>query len=79
MLNSSEHEIFSANNMMSILVWQHLLAQPCSTMFSKKEFANVSNLGFIGRTNFMLSGAEQEKCFITLGIYRQDKFHAQRS
>ena len=36
-------------------------------MFSKKEFAIVSNLRFISRTNFMLSYVEHEKSFITLG------------
>ena len=39
----------------------------CSTIFSKKEFAIVSNLRFISRTNFMLSGVEHEKSFITSG------------
>ena len=36
-------------------------------MFSKKEFAFVSNLIFISRTNFMLSLVEHEISFITLG------------
>ena len=35
--------------------------------FSKKEFAIVSNLRFISRTNFMLSWLEHEKSFITAG------------
>ena len=33
----------------------------CSAIFSKKEFAVVSNLRFISRTNFMLSRVEHEK------------------
>ena len=36
-------------------------------MFSKKQFAVVSNLSFFMRTNFMLSWVEHEKSFITLG------------
>ena len=36
-------------------------------MFSKKEFAIVSNFRFISRKNFMLSGVEHEKFFITSG------------
>ena len=36
-------------------------------MFSKKQFASVSNLRFISRTNFMLSCVEHEKGFITSG------------
>ena len=36
-------------------------------MFSKKEFGIVSNLRFISMKNFMLSGVEYEKSFITLG------------
>ena len=39
----------------------------CSAMFSKTEFAVVSNLRFFSRTNTMLSWVEQEKSFITLG------------
>ena len=35
-------------------------------MFSKKEFAIISNLRFISRTNFTLSLVEHEKSFITL-------------
>ena len=34
-------------------------------MFSKKEFAVVSDLGFISRTNFMLGWVKHEKSFIT--------------
>ena len=37
-------------------------------MFSKKEFAIVSNLRFISRKNFMLSRVEHEKSFITSGL-----------
>ena len=36
-------------------------------MFSKKEFAIVSNLRFISMKNFMLSSVEHEKSFITSG------------
>ena len=37
-------------------------------MFSKKEFATVSNLTFISRTNFMRCRIEHEKkSFITSG------------
>ena len=36
-------------------------------MFRKKEFAIVSNLRFIRRTNSMLSLVEHEKRFITPG------------
>ena len=39
----------------------------CSAMFSKKEFAVVSNLRFISKTNFMLSWVEHEKKFYNLG------------
>ena len=58
MLNSTEHELFSA----------YLLAEKfsCSAMFSKKEFAVISNLRFISRTKFMLNWVEHEKSFITL-------------
>ena len=47
MLNSAEHEIFSAN--------KYENTNNNSAMFSKKEFASVSNLRFISRSNFMLS------------------------
>ena len=36
-------------------------------MFSKKEFAIISNLRFISRENFMFSWVEHEKSFITSG------------
>ena len=36
-------------------------------MFSKKEFAIVSNLRFISKTDFLLSWVEHKKYFITLG------------
>ena len=39
-------------------------------MFNKKDFAIVSYLKFISRTNFMLSRAEHENSFITLGLGR---------
>ena len=49
MLNSAEHEIFSANK------YENLAEKfSCSAMFSKKKFAIVSNLRFISRKNFML-------------------------
>ena len=52
MLNSAEHEIFSANkfeNANNRLAFSNLLAEKfsCSAMFNKKEFATASNLGFI--------------------------------
>ena len=36
-------------------------------MFSKKEYAIVSDLRFVNKTNFMLNWAEHEKGFITSG------------
>ena len=46
-------------------------------MFSKKEFAIVSNLKFISRTIFMLSWVEHEKMFNNLyartGRYIKDQ------
>ena len=56
MLNSAQHEIFSAIKYDSCH-FSYLLAEKfsCSIMFSKKEFAIVSNLRFISKTNFMLS------------------------
>ena len=55
MLNSAEHEIFSANkyenaNYRSFLFTEKLL---CSAIFSKKEYAIVSNLRSISRMSFM--------------------------
>ena len=49
-------------------VW-YLLAEKFSSsvMFSKKEFAIVSNLRFISMKNFMLNWVEHEKKFITSG------------
>ena len=41
-------------------------------MFSKKEFAIVSNLKFISKTNFMLSWVEHEKRFITSGLNKAE-------
>ena len=58
MLNSAEHEILSANKYENAkLAFSYLLAEKfsCLAMFSKKEFAIVSILRFISRTNFMLS------------------------
>ena len=42
----------------------YLLAEifSCSTIYSKREFANISNLRFIGRTSF-----EHEKSFVSSG------------
>ena len=52
-----------------MLAFSYLLEKKmsCSAMFSKKEFAIVSNLRFISRTKFMLSRVEHEKSFITSG------------
>ena len=68
MLNSAEHEIFSANKYENAND-SYLLAEKfsCSAMFSKKEFAVVSNVRFISRKKFMLSSVEHEKIFITSG------------
>ena len=70
-LNSAEDEIFSvnkyenANNSWYFYIYYqiYLLSEnfPCSAMYSKKEFAIVSNVKFISRTNFMLSRVEHEK------------------
>ena len=67
MLNSAEHEILSANKYKKCQ--QYLLAEKCScsSIFRKKEFAFVSNLRFISRTNFMLSWTEHEKKCYNLG------------
>ena len=69
MLNSAEHEIFSANKYENAnnSAFSYLLAEEssCLAMFSKTEFKIVSNLRFISRTNFMLSWVEHEKSFIT--------------
>ena len=71
MLISAEHEIFSANEYENAnnSAFSYLLAEKfsCSAMFSKKEIATVSNLRFISRTKFMLSGVEHERNFITSG------------
>ena len=52
-LNSAEHDIFSANKYenASNMAFSYLLADKfsCSAMFGKNEFAIVSNLGFISR------------------------------
>ena len=65
MLNSAEHEHFSANKYENAN--NSLLAEQfsCSAMFNKKDLAIVSNLRFISRTNFMLSWVEHEKSFVT--------------
>ena len=59
MLNSAEHEIFSANKYENVNKnsFSYLLAEKvtCSAMLSKEEFAVVSNLRFFNRTKFMLS------------------------
>ena len=49
------------------LAFSYLLAEKnsCSAMFSKNEFAIVSNLRFISGKNLMLSGFEHEQSFIT--------------
>ena len=51
MLKSAEHEIFSAKNIKipTIVGISYLLAEKCScsAMFSKKEFAVLSNLRFL--------------------------------
>ena len=39
----------------------------CSAIFSKKEFAIISNLRFNSRTKFMLSSVEHENKFYNLG------------
>ena len=51
------------------MAFSYLLAEKfsCSAVFSQKEFAIVSNLRFISKTNFMLSSVEHEKSFIILG------------
>ena len=59
-LNSTEHENFSANkyeNAYNSWHFSYLLAEKfsCSAMFSKKEFGIVSNLRFMSMKNFMLS------------------------
>ena len=58
-LNSAEHEIFSANKYKKIYLFAENFS--CSAIFSMKEFANVCNLRFSSRTNFMLSWVEHEK------------------
>ena len=71
MLNSAEHEIFFSNKYENaiLLAFSYLLAEKfsCSAMFSKKEFAFVSNLRFINNRKFMFSCVEHEKSFITSG------------
>ena len=62
MVNLAEHEIFSAN----IYKMSRIEKCSCSAKFSKKEFATVSNLRFISRTNFIYSCVEHEKKFCNL-------------
>ena len=65
MLNSAEHENFSAYKYEKAnkLAFSYLLAEKvsCSAMISKKEFAIVDNMRFISRTSFKLSWVEHEK------------------
>ena len=42
-------------------------------MLSKKKFVIASNLKFISRANFVLSGVEHEKSFITSGPDHMDQ------
>ena len=53
-INSAEHEIFSAYKYENANNSLQVEKCSCSVMFSKKEFAIVSNLRFISRTSFML-------------------------
>ena len=60
LINSAECEIFSANkhkNANNSRHFPYFLAVKfsCLAMLCKKEFASVSNLRFVSRTNFMLS------------------------
>ena len=69
MLNSAEHEIFSAIVGIFIFISRE---NSFSAMVSKKEIIIVSNLRlismkFISMKNFMLSWVEHEKSFITSG------------
>ena len=72
MLNSAEHEIFSANKYESandswhfyIYYQRNFHTQLC---LARTKNAIISNLRIISRKNFMLSWAEHEKRFITSG------------
>ena len=57
---------FSCSTQLS-MKFSLLINMKTSAVFSKKEFAIISNLRFISRTNFMLSWVEHEKSSITLG------------
>ena len=61
MLNSAEHENFSANK------YENANKFSCSARFSKKELAIDSNLRIISTKSFMLSSVQHEKSFITSG------------
>ena len=61
MLNSAEHEIFSAIKYENANYAQLCLAG------KNLQLLVISNLRIISRTNFMLSWVEHEKSFITLG------------
>ena len=72
MLNSAEHEIFSAYNrkmptIAGIFIFI-IRENSCSATLIKKEYANVNDLRIIIRTNFMLSWIEHEKSFMTSGF-----------
>ena len=72
MLNSAEHDFFSmliSMKMPTIVGIFIFISREISysAMFSKKEFAIISNLRFISRTNFLLSLVEHEKKFYSLG------------
>ena len=69
------HDIFSANkyeNANNSWHFHIILAGKisCLALFSRKEFAIATNMRFIGRTNFLLSWVEHEKCFKTSGSGR---------
>ena len=69
-LNSTEHENFSANIYMKMLTIVGIFIFIRREIFMlsyffKKETTIVSNLRFICRTKFTLSWVEHEKCFVT--------------
>ena len=69
MLNSAEQKFSLQINMKSqlLLAFSYLLAEKISfsAVFSKKEFATVSNLRFNSMKNLMLRWVVHEKRFIT--------------
>ena len=71
MLNSDEHEIFSANKYENANNSWHFHIYKQRKFHAQQCFARkleiVSNLIFISRRNFMLSWVEHEKRFITSG------------